>query len=86
MYQISFVAKAVQELSKIDPIWQSRIKQKLEILANDPAVLKHNIKALKGKYRGLARLGVGNYRVIFQVKKEELIILIIRVAHRQGIY
>ena len=86
MYQISFIPKAVQELSKIDTIWQRRIKKKLEILANDPAVLKHNIKALKGKYRGLARLRIGNYRVIFQVKEEELIILIIRIAHRQDIY
>ncbi len=86
MYKISFVPKAVQELLKIDTIWQSRIKQKLEILANDPAALKQNIKSLKGKYSGLARLRIGNYRVIFQVKEKELLILIIRIAHRQDIY
>lgn len=86
MYKISFLPKAVQELSKIDTIWQRRIKKKLEILARDPVALKHNIKSLKGKYSGLARLRIGNYRVIFQVKKKELLILIIRIAHRQNIY
>jgi len=67
MYQLKFHPKAKHELSKIDKIWQKRIKQKLEILANDPSPLRKNIKVLKGKYDGLARLRIGNFRIIFQV-------------------
>lgn len=86
MYQIKFLEKAAKELAKIDPIWQRRIKTKIQLLAQDPAALKSNIKALKGKYSNFARLRVGNYRIIFKIYNNELIILIIRIAHRQEIY
>lgn len=86
MYQIKFVRRAVKELSKIDPIWQKRIKTKIQLLAQDPASLKSSIKTLKGKYNNFARLRVGNYRIIFKVMHKELIILIIRIAHRKEVY
>ena len=84
---LSFLKKARDELLKIEPIWQKRIKAKLEILAKNPAALMNSIKALKGnKYKGLARLRVGNYRIIFQKKEKDLIILIVRIAHRGDVY
>ncbi len=86
MYEIRFLKRAVDDLMSIDPIWQKRIKRKIEILANNPASLKNNIKVLKGKYSGLARLRVGNHRVIFRVKESTLMILIIRIATRLGVY
>ena len=87
MYALSFLKKARDELSKIEPIWQKRIKAKLEILAKNPVALMNSIKALKGnKYKGLARLRVGHYRIIFQKKEKDLIILIVRIAHRGDVY
>jgi len=85
-YNIGFVPRAVEDLKKIDPIWQKRIKAKIALLGSNPASLKNNIKPLNGKYTGLARLRVGSYRIVFQVKKSKLIILIIRIATRQEIY
>ena len=86
MYKIRFVPKAIEDLQRIDPIWQKRIKTKIELLRTNPDSLINNIKPLKGKYKGLARLRIGSYRVTFQVKKDKLIILIIRIASRQEIY
>ena len=86
MYQVKFLKKAVSELKAIDPIWQNRIKEKITKLAENPAQLKNRIKPLKGKYSKFLRLRVGNYRIIFQRKENELIILIIRVAHRSESY
>lgn len=86
MYRIQFVKKAVKELSKIDPIWQKRIKDRIQLLASNPAVLKSNIKKLKGKYSKFALLRVGNYRIIFKIENEELLILIIRITHRKEAY
>lgn len=85
MYSIFFLKKAKAEFKRIDPIWQKRIRSKLEILSSNPVLLKNQIKALKGK-QGLARLRVGSYRVIFQKKNKELIMLIIRVSHRRKVY
>ncbi len=85
MYKLFFFKKAKAEFKRIDPIWQKRIKTKLEILASHPVFLKNQIKSLSGKQR-LARLKVGSYRVIFQKKNKELIIIIIRVSHRRKVY
>ncbi len=86
MYQVKFLKKAISELKVIDPIWQNRIKEKITQLAKDPSQLKNRIKPLKGKYKKFLRLRVGNYRIIFKRKDKELIILIIRVAHRSESY
>jgi mRNA interferase RelE/StbE len=86
MYQVKFLKKAVFELKRIDPIWQNRIKEKIIQLAENPSQLKNRIKPLKGKYSKFLRLRVGSYRIIFKRKDKELIIVIIRVAHRSEIY
>jgi len=86
MYQVKFLKKAASELKAIDPIWQNRIKEKIIQLAKDPSQLKNRIKPLKGKYSKFLRLRVGSYRIIFQKEDKELIILIIRKAHRSESY
>ncbi|HHE37862.1 MAG TPA: type II toxin-antitoxin system RelE/ParE family toxin [Candidatus Cloacimonetes bacterium] len=86
MYRIRFLRKAANELKKIDPIWQKRIKEKINKLAENPRILKNRIRLLKGKQKTLFRLKVGKYRIIFQKKEEELIIIIVRVAHRREVY
>ncbi len=85
MFKLVFLRRAKEELKNIDPVWQKRIKSKLFILASDPVLLKNKIKSLKGKQKGLARLRVGAYRIIFQKKNKELIITIIRIAHRRKV-
>ena len=86
MYRVVFVKKAIKEISRIDTDWQKRIKQRIVLLAQDPSTLKPNIKRLKGRYNKFARLRVGNYRIIFKVNNGELLILIIRIAHRKEAY
>ncbi|MBC8255884.1 MAG: type II toxin-antitoxin system RelE/ParE family toxin [Candidatus Marinimicrobia bacterium] len=86
MYKLQFLKEAEKEFKSIDSIWQKRIKNKLEILRVNPQVLSANITRLKGKYKNFYRLKVGNYRIIFTKNKNELIILIIRIAHRGSVY
>jgi mRNA interferase RelE/StbE len=86
MYKIKFLKEAASEIKKIDPIWQNRIKEKIIQLAENPIQLRNRIKPLKGKYKEFLRLRVGSFRIIVQKKDNELIILIIRVAHRKDVY
>jgi len=83
---VEFIKEAVEELSRIDPIWQKRILNKIKILSADPKNLANNIKKLKGKYRDYYRLRVGDYRVIYSRENDRLIIIIIRIGHRKEIY
>ncbi len=86
MYRVELTKTAFRDLNKLPKHVQSLIIEKLDILAQNPQLLKNNIKPLKGKYKGLKRLRVGKYRVIFEERKNELIILIIRIAHRGEIF
>ncbi len=43
-------------------------------------------KALQGNLKGLWRYRVGNYRLICQIKDNELIILFVEIGHRKNIY
>jgi len=43
-------------------------------------------KALQGSLKGLWRYRVGDYRLICQIKDNELIILFVEVGHRKNIY
>ncbi len=86
MYKIEFLEEAYKEFKKLDRPVQEIIKNKLDKLAQNPETLKNNIKQLKGKYSGLFRLRVGNYRIIYKMYNEKLLIVIVRIGHRKEIY
>ena len=85
-YRLLFLKEAVEEFKRLDKAVQQIIKEKLELLAQKPQALRNNIKPLKGKYKGLYRLRVGNYRIIYKVDNDQLIILVIRIGHRGNVY
>lgn len=86
MYTLKFLGRALQDLKKIDLPFQKIIKEKLLILAENPGILKNNIKKLTGTKEDYYRLRVGSYRIIYEKRDKELIILIIRIGHRREIY
>ena len=86
MYTLKFLGRALQDLKKIDLPFQKIIKEKLLILAENPAILKNNIKKLTGTKENYYRLRVGSYRIIYEKRDKELILLIIRIGHRREIY
>ena len=86
MYTLHFLNSAKKEFKKLDTISRKNIKEKLLLLTTNPDVLKANIKALKGEYKGKFRLRINQYRVVFQVKDDELIIIVVRIGHRKEVY
>ncbi len=86
VYTLKFLGRALQDLKKIDLSFQKIIKEKLLILAENPGILKNNIKKLTGTKEDYYRLRVGSYRIIYEKRDKELIILIIRIGHRREIY
>lgn len=86
MYTVEFLPSAVKELAQLDFVIQKQIKEKILLLANDPDKLKNNIKALKGEYHGKFRLRIRDYRIIFRIVEEKILITIIRIGHRKEVY
>jgi mRNA interferase RelE/StbE len=86
MYAIEFLPTAKKELSSLDFGIQKQLKEKIILLATDPSQLKNNIKALKGEYTGKFRLRVRDYRIIFRIEEEKVLIMIVRIGHRKEVY
>lgn len=83
MYHVKF-AKPFNKLTKgIDKATMKRISDALDKLASDP--YPYGFKPIKGKL-GYSRIRVGDYRIIYQVHKSELIVLVVRIDHRRDIY
>jgi mRNA interferase RelE/StbE len=81
-YKLVIPKKVQKDLSKIDSRYQLRIKAALVALASNPYLGKK----LGGEYKAQRSCEVRPYRIIYEIKKYELIVLIIRIGHRQGVY
>ena len=82
MYEIVFDKKALSFLEKLDKNTQNIIGKKIENLKTNPELGK----PLTGKLGGLWSLRTGNYRAIYQIRHNELVILILKIGHRKNIY
>lgn len=82
-YRIKITKIALKQYRKINNPAHNRINQKIDELA-DSGLNMSNIKALTGEFKGLYRLRVGDYRVIFDTDKEEITVL--TILHRKDIY
>ena len=79
-HKIVWSETAERQLRKLDYTIARRIYLKVGELSES---LK-NVKKLAGN-QGY-RLRVGDYRVVFDIDKNEITILIMKVAHRRSIY
>ncbi|NOY48445.1 MAG: type II toxin-antitoxin system RelE/ParE family toxin [Chlorobi bacterium] len=84
-WQITLKLKASKEINKLDGISQNRIKSFLKRLKEQENP-RNQGKPLTGKYKGLWRYRVGDYRLICNIQDEEVIILVLNIGHRKNIY
>ena len=82
-YSIEFLPTALKELSKLPLEVQQRIADRIDELKTNP--YPPGIKALKSG-DGRLRLRVGDYRVIYRIEADNLVIIVIKVGHRRNIY
>jgi mRNA interferase RelE/StbE len=80
-YSITFKKSVSKDLKKIDKSEADRILTKLATELPDKA---DSLPELKGKYSGLRKYRIGNYRIVFAIIKST--ILITRIRHRKEAY
>ena len=81
-----FDSRALKELKKIGPAPARRIIRYLDERidgCDDPRPFG---KPLSGNLSGLWRYRVGDYRLICSLEDTKLIVLVLRVGHRRGVY
>jgi len=86
MYTLVIHKKAAKFLKSRNLSTKKLIKKKLDLLKEDPfAHSQLDIKKLKG-LENIYRLRIGIIRIIYQVEKHKLLILIISAGARGDVY
>jgi len=80
-YELIYTARAVKDIKKLDRVVQKKLKRALENFQKAP--FSFGEKLISSKLGGY-RFRAGDYRIIFDVEVEKIIIL--RVGHRREIY
>ena len=81
-YSVRIKESASKELAGISQPDRTKLVDAIDQLRDRP--FKGSI--LKGSLRGLRRLRVGDYRILYELLSGELIVLMVRVAHRRESY
>jgi mRNA interferase RelE/StbE len=83
-YTVEVSSSAAKSLAKIDKKTRLRIVGAIELLAVDPR--PPGVKLLRGGEQGRWRARVGDYRIVYAIEDDRLIVLVLRVAHRREVY
>ena len=83
-YTVYVAPAADRDLRKLSNSVQRRIVSAIEALADDPR--PPGVKKLAGQADNLWRIRVSDYRIVYQIQDERIVVLILRVGQRGDIY
>jgi mRNA interferase RelE/StbE len=81
-----FDERALKELKKLGRAAQTEILAYLDERIAGDADPRRFGKALKADLAGLWRYRVGSYRVLCQIRDNELVVMVVTVGHRKNVY
>jgi mRNA interferase RelE/StbE len=77
-YQVGLAPSAVQTIVELDSQVQQQLAQKLEELAFNPRPEDaHPLKDIERLYK----VRLGEYRIIYQIQDQPLLLTVIKIAH-----
>ncbi len=83
MYKLFIDDKVEKDLRKIDQVWRKKILNSVKTkLVKNPFVGKRLVGDLSPYYR----YRVGDYRVLYEIIDNELIIVVVKIKHRKNVY
>ena len=85
MYEIRLSKKAQQVYEQADKPLARKLNCCFDQLAQNP----HNhpsIKRLRGELSGYFRYRIGDWRVVYEIKEDEVIVIIVMIAYRRNVY
>lgn len=81
-YEIEVRPAALRALKKVDRQDQPRIHGAIALLAAEPR--PPGARALRG--RDALRIRVGDYRIIYTVHDNRLLVVVVTISHRREVY
>jgi mRNA interferase RelE/StbE len=81
-YRLEFARSIRRDLKKIEKKEVRGILSAIESLAGNP----RPARAKKLTNQELFRIRIGNYRVIYEIHDDRLVVLVLKVGHRKDVY
>jgi mRNA interferase RelE/StbE len=82
-YRIEFVKQSAKQLKYLPTEEQQKIKIKIDALADIPR--PDGVVKLTGE-DNLYRIRIGNYRIIYSIQDNQLLVLVVKIGHRRDVY
>jgi mRNA interferase RelE/StbE len=81
-YRLTFKKSVAKDLRALPTKDIARILKRIRSLADEPRPL--GCEKLSGQERHRVRQGA--YRIIYEINDDELVVIVVKVGHRGGIY
>jgi mRNA interferase RelE/StbE len=89
-YELEFVSSASKELKKLSPDIQDKIFEKIDELLENPRPYGYeqltNFSLPNLKEKPVYRVRVGDYRIVYVIKEDKILVKIAKIAHRREVY
>lgn len=82
MYRVYLAFRAEKDIKKLTSRVKGEIRSILRVLTDNP----YKGTTLLGKYKGLRRYRVGDFRIVYELNKKKKTLTIIKIGHRRDIY
>ena len=82
-YEVRIARRAIKAIAKLPRKEQLRVRAAIDLLAEEPR--PPGCVALSGE-DSVYRVRVGDYRILYEVIDEHLVIQVVRVGHRRDVY
>ncbi len=82
-YKVEFASAGERQLSAFDKTIQRQLIWRIEKPAHDPRL--QGVEKLTGE-ECLYRVPSGDYRILYAIQDKALIVLVVKIADRKGVY
>jgi mRNA interferase RelE/StbE len=82
-YTVEFTPRAEKDFRGLSPEIRRRLASKIDALAIDPR--PRGVKILAGS-EDIFRLRVGDYRILYRILDDRLVVVLVKIGHRREIY
>ena len=82
IYKIKFTPISHKEWSSLDSTIKLQFKKKLEKIVHNPKIVKNKLSGYKNIYK--IKLRSSGFRLAYEVKEEQIVILVLSVGKREN--
>jgi mRNA interferase RelE/StbE len=83
-YTVTILPAALRLLRSLPQSVRTRIRGEIDSLAENPR--PHGAKSLQGSQKGYLRVRLGDYRIIYRIEDDRLLVVVVGIGHRRDVY